>query len=234
MFRYGLRVLSKAVDAKSAEAITAVPKGGYPAYLKPFLEGSEVLPPSPERSQFEKESDYINAIIAHPVIQRSPNALKIYNEFQESKRAMATYEPIPGETSEPVVINWDFYKKILPEDTVEFFRALEKKTHETIASWEVEDKKFIDFLLKKIKSDEEASKETQKSLYLTIQAIEADKKQMDDFLTNLRTTTFEDLHGKYPEIDEEIYQEISNDEWMPKDLVGEETIYNKAKEAHHH
>ncbi|KAN0027081.1 hypothetical protein ACTFIU_009763 [Dictyostelium citrinum] len=234
MFRYGLRVLSKAVEAKSADAVTtAVPKI-YPEYLAPYFEGKEVLPSVPESSQFEKESDYYNAIISHPILQKSPNALKIYNEFQEAKKARKTYDPFPGIESKPVTINWDFYKKILPEETVNFFFELEKKTQETIKSWEVEDKKFIDFLKKKISADQEANQKYIENLNITIQALEAEKEQIESFLKNLRTTTFEELHGKYPEIDDEIYEEIANDEWMPNDLVGNDTIFNKAKEAHHH
>ncbi|KAK5578140.1 hypothetical protein RB653_003093 [Dictyostelium firmibasis] len=235
MFRYSLRVLSK-VDIKATEAVVATPKSSfnYPAYLKQYFEGSDSLPPVPQREQFQKETDYINAVVTHPVLSKSPNALKYYNEYMDTKRARANYDPLPGYEDKPIDINWDFYKKILPEDTVNFFQALEKKTQETIKSWAEEDKKYIDFALKKIKADQEGSKDFRETIISSIKAVEADKQEMENFLANLRTTTFDELHGKYPEIEEEIYQEIQNDEWMPKDLVGNETIYNKAKEAHHH
>ncbi|EGC33377.1 hypothetical protein DICPUDRAFT_36797 [Dictyostelium purpureum] len=233
MFRNGLRLLSKAVEVE-AKVAAAPSTSSAPEYIRPYLDGEKALPVVPERKEFTTDIDFADAILSHPVLAKSPKVLRAYNEFMEARRNRASFDALPGIDSTPAKINWEFYESILPKDTVAFFKNLDTKAKEVIDSWATEDAKFVEFVEKKFEADQQASSQYRQSLLNTIQEIEGEQKKMEDFLSNLRNTTFESLEGKYPDLEEEIYNEIENDEWMVNDKVGENTIFNAAKKAHHH
>ncbi|EGG24825.1 hypothetical protein DFA_03070 [Cavenderia fasciculata] len=67
-----------------------------------------------------------------------------------------------------------------------------------------------------------------------LKAIQAKLAEVEDFKNRLLTITMEEILDKNPDIEESVYQDITQSEWMIKDTVGDDTIYNLKHHAGGH
>eukprot|EP01132_Coremiostelium_polycephalum_P006791 gene6791-8426_t len=245
MLRYSLRLLSKAAEhakpvvaASSTAAVPEVTQDDvqYPEHLKPYFEGNEKFPtfePLPENPTDQQLEDHFSALMSSPIIQGDPAASKAYNEFLTSERQLNNYNPLPEyqDSETPVTIDWEFGKKYLPAETVEAYQNVLAKALAEVDTWAKEDMEFFEYAEKKIKREIESV--DLRELEETMAVIDKQIKDNEEFIKNLESITIEDAAKQHPDIEQEIYEEITNNEWMPKEKMGD-TLQDAANRAHHH
>ncbi|KYQ93540.1 hypothetical protein DLAC_06246 [Tieghemostelium lacteum] len=237
MLRYGLRLFRAAehsatkvekAQIKSSSSINS------PEHIKPFLAGLESLPEVKvtQGNSSEQIDQAYDDLMKHPLLSRDPEIMKVYNEASNADKLFNNFNPLPEVSAEASPLDWNFYKKILPSETIDHFKSVYEKTIQEIDSWKADEERFVKYALNKIDSDRDSQSFTQE-LDVSLAEIDRQIKQNDNFIQNLDKITFEEMEGKYPDIEQEIYDEIENNEWMPKDKVGDDLIWNVGSKHHH-
>ncbi|KAF2077873.1 hypothetical protein CYY_000835 [Polysphondylium violaceum] len=239
MFRHGLRLFSQATETVVAastkpSATQVYLASGTPAHLIPYITGEKTM------SDVELVSDdYIkngqhdekrfNEALRSPLVQESPEFKSLYDRYTKQQELEDQLS-----NAKETKINWEFYKKVLPVSVVESFQKLESDCKKQAEKWVEEDKKFFEGITLKMK--ESCITEDVIDFYKNeVKNIDKEIEKHNYLLQNIDTITFAELEGKFPEIEQEIYEEIADNQWMIGDTVlPHEDIYATAQKAHHH
>ncbi|GAM23317.1 hypothetical protein SAMD00019534_064920 [Acytostelium subglobosum LB1] len=241
MIRQSFRLLAKAAEVKPVSAAAAMPLDPVSKFLsEENLRAVEV--PDFDFAKMVKLEDNVEfdaqftKFMNNPLFTADTELMKSYREYESSLKHLHSFNPLPNipipASGVAPTINWEFKKNFLPAKTVDFIRNVFQKSIDSIDSWENEEKTIFANAERQIEDSLKPMNALLPEIESTLATIQGQLDAAEDFRNRLETVTIEEILQKNPELEDEIYNEIAEGEWMIKDKVGDNTIYN-LKGAHH-
>ncbi|EFA84809.1 hypothetical protein PPL_01802 [Heterostelium album PN500] len=228
MIRQTLRLFSAAATAaaKPAAAVAAT-NSNMPEPMVKFFSDENLRTadlPVFDNSNISKMSDdefelHFNKVMNNPLFQTDSELMRAYRDYEASLRAMDQYKPLPeiAAAKSMNAVNWEFKKNFVPAKTVDYIRDVFQQSIDSIDSWEAEENKIFADAEKQIEEAVRPLQTLVPEIQASLDAIQAQLVEADDFKNRLKTVTIEEILKKNPEIENEIYDEITTSEWMIKD-----------------
>eukprot|EP01133_Synstelium_polycarpum_P003683 gene3683-4238_t len=237
MIRQTLRLFSTAAHAvKPAPTVAAVGHPGVASFfadanLRAIDVATPVLPAA-NASDADIEMHF-NKLMNNPLFQTDAELMKSFRDYESSLSAMEAYVPLPNISAAPITINWEFKKNFIPAKTVDYIRGVFQESINSIDTWEADEQKMFASAEKEIEDSVKPLDDLIPEIEASLKTIQFQLDEAEDLKNRLTTITIEEILQKNPEFEDEIYEDITHGEWMIKDRVGHDTIYDYVKNHGH-